>query len=251
MAKDNETYIVKQKDTDAIVRLQDPTAMQEFLEQPLTIIAEVLTGWLASGPTVWAGAGLRIAHAAFKARVFQQFSKELKELRQKGEICGDFAEKKNGYESWVELLTILDEEVPNEDRLDALKAMFFGVNRTNISDGERILNYQLFQIAKSLHSGELLLLKTSYQRFLSGHLSQGISKNLIDWCREVAQLQGHYLTALMEKNERALVDQGLLSPRSGNPGAPVINDFQGRMTDLGIKFCENLESYKIETAPKK
>jgi hypothetical protein len=28
-----------------------------------------------------------------------------------------------GYKSWVELLTILDEEVPDEDRLQALKAM--------------------------------------------------------------------------------------------------------------------------------
>ena len=42
----------------------------------------------------------------------------------------------------------------------SLKAMFYAVNKVGIEDGQRIAAYQLWQIAKVLTSGELLLLKT-------------------------------------------------------------------------------------------
>ncbi len=40
--------------------------------------------------------------------------------------------------------------------------MFFSVNSTNATDTEKILAYQLFQIAKQLTSGQFLLLKACY-----------------------------------------------------------------------------------------
>ncbi|MFZ0289308.1 MAG: hypothetical protein WBW98_04110 [Candidatus Sulfotelmatobacter sp.] len=115
----DEGYILKPKDPSAIVRLQDPTVIQQLLEQPLTVIAESLAGYFSVGNGFWAAAGTRLAQAALKGRVFQQFEREFKNLRDKGKIPDDFAEKKYRYKSWVELLTVLDEEVPDEDRLEA------------------------------------------------------------------------------------------------------------------------------------
>jgi hypothetical protein len=46
--------------------------------------------------------------------------------------------------------------------------MFYGVNKVNAGDGERIAAYQLFQIAKKLTSGQLLYLKASYGLYKTG-----------------------------------------------------------------------------------
>ena len=43
------------------------------------------------------------------------------DLREKGKINDRFAESKYGFQSWVELHTIIDDDTPHEDRLEALK----------------------------------------------------------------------------------------------------------------------------------
>jgi hypothetical protein len=96
------------------------------------VLAELLAGWFAAGNGFLAPAGCRIAQAAFKGEVFKQFAVEFDALRQKGRIAENFREKKYGAKSWVELLTILDEAPPDEDRLEALKAMFYSVNKVNV-----------------------------------------------------------------------------------------------------------------------
>src|SRR5216683_1460081 len=94
----------------------------------------------------FATVGTRLVQAAFKARLFQQLGREIDDLRAKGKLPKDFSENPNGYKSWVELLTILDEESPDAERLEALKAMFYGVNQVAITDQERILQYQLSMV---------------------------------------------------------------------------------------------------------
>lgn len=108
-----------------LAELQDPTALEEFLDNPATFITEVLAGALAIGKTGAAVAGGRIVQGILKGRAFKQFGAEFKKLRETGKIPDDFAEKKYGFQTWVELMTIIDEEGPDEDRLEALKAMFF------------------------------------------------------------------------------------------------------------------------------
>lgn len=85
-----------------------------------------------------------------KGKLLQEVCREIKELRDKGKIPDDFAEKKYGFKSWVELLKTVDEEAPDVDKLEALKAMFYSVNKVNVQDREQVFNYQLFQIAKRL-----------------------------------------------------------------------------------------------------
>ncbi len=254
---DEESYIIKPTDPSAIVKLQDPTVIEQLLEQPFPVIAELTAGFIASGNGFWAGVGCRLAQAALKGRVFEQFAKEFKELRDKGKIPDDFAEKKNGYNSWVELLTILDEETPDEERLEALKAMFFAVNKIGLQDVHRILNYQLFQIAKKLSSGELLLLKALDSACRNGVLPSFDQRvNLDLWAMKVAGHMGHGLSFLVIRDSIALEEQGLINTREEEPGirstAPrgggnyVVNARNARLTDLGYKFCENIKDYQIE-----
>jgi hypothetical protein len=46
---DERSYIIKPTDPSAIVKLQDPTVIEQLLEQPLTVVAEVTTGLIVSG----------------------------------------------------------------------------------------------------------------------------------------------------------------------------------------------------------
>ncbi len=242
---DDQTYIVKPKDPSAIVRLQDPTVIEQLLENPPAVLAELLAGWFSVGNGFIVAAGCRIAQAAFKARVFQQFATEFKDLRKKGKIPDDFMEKKNGEKSWVELLMVLDEEVPDEDRLEALNAMFYSVNKIGVTDGEKIANYQLFQIAKKLTSGQLLLLKVAHERATEAGFLPNATLAANNWLELLAHRLGHGITGLVEQDERVLMQNGLLTGRSWSDESGI-NDGNGRLTPLAFKFCENLKTYRTD-----
>jgi hypothetical protein len=63
---DDETYIISPKDPASIVKLQDPVVIEQLLENPPAILAEILAGWFSTGNGFLAPAGCRIAQAAFK-----------------------------------------------------------------------------------------------------------------------------------------------------------------------------------------
>jgi hypothetical protein len=224
-----------------VVQLQDPSVLEEFLEQPLTYIAETLTGVLAVGKTGTMVAGGRIVQALLKGKAFQQFGTEFKKLREAGKIPDDFAEHRYGFQAWVELMTIIDEESPDADRLDALKAMFYEVNKVGATDGERVAAYHMWQIAKGLSSGEILLLKAAFELRLAYPGKRG---DYGQWESLMAESMGHRIKGLVAVHEKRLTDLLLLSGR--NYTQPVGGrEESARLTDLGIKVCENIKNYQI------
>ena len=62
------------------------------------------------------------------------------------------------------------------------------------------------QFELEIKSGELLLLRTLFGQ--NRHL-KSVTVKLYEWAQKIAKLQGHHLTALVLKDERALVDEGL------------------------------------------
>ena len=93
---ESESIVVAPKDPASIVKLQDPSVIEQLLENPPAVLAELLAGWFSSGNGFLPAAGCRIAQAAFKAQAFKQFGREFKYLREKGKIPEDFTEKKYG-----------------------------------------------------------------------------------------------------------------------------------------------------------
>lgn len=188
-----------------------------------------------------------------KGKIYQQVSREIRELRLKGRILDDYADEKKhkyGFKSWVDLMKAIDDNPPDADLLEALMAMFYGVNKINNIDAERIVSYRLLQIAKRLTSGELLLLQTLYDAIQRMEFQNPEALRLTDWALKVARMQGHNLVALVLKDEKALMEEQLIS---GHRDASVtsfeqtVNAVKGRLTDLGIKFCQNIEAYRSET----
>jgi len=222
------------------------------MDQPFTAIAESITGALASGPKSWTLIAGHVIQGMLKGKLFQQVCREIKELRDKGQIPSDFAEKKYGFKSWVELLKVIDEEAPDEDKLEALRAMFYSVNKVNVQDKEQVFNYQLFQIAKRLTSGELLLLQGVYKLYRTGQCESGAKEPLRAWAARVANLAGHGSPDLVMRDQRSLEEEGLIATRLELGSAPYVQQDQsvwnkdGRITPLGIRFCENIQTYRAE-----
>ena len=138
----------------------------------------------------------------------------------------------------------IDDGIPDTDKLEAMKIFFIEVNRVNAKDEKRMLNYQLFRIAKKLDSGKLLILRAAYA--IKGEVGRG-DWGIQRWADAVAKKLGHGLTALVLKDESALMELGLVSPHrdrtAGLPNQVAMVD-NGRLTDLGIKLCETIQNYQ-------
>lgn len=90
---ENESYIVKRRDSldvDQMILQENKDALAEFLDEWLPAIAEAITGALAAGPKSWAVSSGKLVQGALKGKLFQQVSREIKELRNKGKIPDDF-----------------------------------------------------------------------------------------------------------------------------------------------------------------
>jgi hypothetical protein len=236
---DDQSYIVKSRDLAEIIKNPDKNAIEELLESPGAVLAALVTDLFRTGPIAFFGSAVRLTQAAFKGEAFQQLGAEVRLLREKGTLRTDFEGNPQGYQTWGELLTIMDGETPDEERLEALKAMFLAANKVNAADGQSILAYQLFQIAKRLTSNELLVLKTAYQLQERHELPlEPVSQKT--WVSHVAKKLGHNLSALVRHAETILVEEQLME-QSVN-----YHVSRERVTDLGIAFCKNIETYKIE-----
>jgi hypothetical protein len=239
LMNDDPNFIVKARDLASIIQNPDRSVIEELLEAPGAVFAALLTDLFTSGHVALFGPAVRIVQGAFKGEVYKQFGAEVRSLREKGTLRSDFEDNSSGYQTWVELLSIIDSETPDEGRLEALKAMFLATNRINASDGEKILGYQLFQIAKRLTSNELLVLKATFGLQVSNQFTAA-RLNQRDWVKDVAHALGHNLSALVRHAEKVLVEAELLDP-AVNFSVPG-----HRLTDLGTTFCKNIETYRLE-----
>jgi len=252
----SESIVVKPREFSADLLLpENADELAKFMDEPLSAIAEAITGAMASGPRSWMVMGGHVVQAMLKGRLFQQVSQEIKDLRDKGKIPADFAEKKYGFKSWVELLKVIDDEAPDEDRLEALKAMFYSVNKVNLTDREQVFNYQLFQIAKRLTSGEVLLLDAVYKVYASNQWSASPGTLLLRvWATSVASQAGHGSADIVMRDQRALEKEGLITARVGIESPDLVQEEQSvvaqnaRITPLGIKFHENIKNYRTDVA---
>jgi len=244
----DSAYIARLRDYADICQLQKATVAEQFLEEPLTVIAECVSGWLRLGTKDLLLAAPRVALAALRGKAFEQFGREFDNWRKSGRIPDNYAEEKYGYPSLAELLAEIDSGPTDEDRLEALKAMFFNTNRADATESQRALSYQLFQIAKKLSSGELLLLNAVFRAFKAKSFPQRTvgSENTSNWRSVMANNLGHGLPSLIRQQERALAEHNLITPIVMSGQVETIVGDTSRLSDLGIKFCENIESYYIE-----
>ena len=182
--------------------------------------------------------GGRIVQGALKGNLLKQVGRELIALQKRGRIEEDYADKKFGFQTLAELLTFIDNEVPDEDRFIAIKALFYSIIDKKAPTGSEVLRYQLFQICKRLSSSQLLTLKATYElRKKSVNPSSAE-----DWLATVAKEAGHNSRGLIENDETTLEQEKLISGRTYSDRSGV-RGHDARLTDLGINLVESIITY--------
>jgi hypothetical protein len=244
MAPPDETRIIRSRNLfEHAILPQNKDQIAQLFDDPKGFL-ELITGLLGLDKQ---GLRIKIGHFAqslLQGNAQEQINREIKELREKGKVR-DFTEDERGTTTWAELMKEIDDGMPDPDKLEAMKIFFIEVNRINATDEERMLNYQLFKIAKSLDSGKLLILRAAYAIKDVGKGEWTIHR----WAEAVANQIGHGLTALVLKDESVLMALGLISPHRD---ATVGREYQrtlvdnGRLTDLGVRLCQTIQAYQAE-----
>jgi hypothetical protein len=237
----DSSYVLVARDYADIAHLENPSVIERILSGSRTEKVAYVSALLTSGLSKYALAGPKVAFAAMAVEALTDFGKEVSEWIKEEKIPENFAGRPSGYQTWVELLQEIDSNPIDAERLKAMKAMFLAANRINATEGESMGAYQLFQIAKKLTSGQLLLLKAAHGRALEKNFKPDSALGAVGWLRAMAERLGHRIEGLVEQDERVLIQNGLLTPRY-LPDDSGINDGNGRLTPLAFRFCENLET---------
>src|SRR3989344_7070425 len=154
--------------------------------------------------------------------------------------------------SFVDLLKFIGQDIPDEERLKALKSIFFYGIRTEATEQDEILAYEFLQTAKRLSGTEILILRANYE-IAKGKVAQGITSDALSnakdhrstWRVVVARQMGYEgMEAMVIEYEPNLESLGLISPRH------EMDRLQGqfemtqnlRLTGMGVKFCEFITS---------
>jgi len=237
------------KKDKGLIKIDSIKSIAEFLQQPTLKIAEALTGILASDlRDIKLSAG-RLVQASIKFKLFTQLGKELKEYIEKGKIKENYYATNKNQASLCELLELIDEEIPDEERFKAMKSIFFTSVSRDISEKDEELAYELMQICKKLTSGEILVLKAVYDiinnRFAPNMSSFDLeTESASTWLDIIASQIGHNMSSLVEIYEQKLIDLKLISDRVYSDRSGIGKTPNFRLTQLGYKLCEFITKYK-------
>jgi hypothetical protein len=227
-----------------VIPYRDAKSLSQFMDQPKIKIAEAITGALAMGKSEAILVGGRIMQGVLKGNAMKQFTREIKNLIEKGKIKEDYVETKYGFRSLSELLEFIDSEIPDENRLSAVKILFYSIVSADVNEGEQIQNYQIFQIAKRLTSTQFLILKIAYDMKKEG-IYDSASESANGWLSKVSERIGHNIPSLIERDEEILIKEKLISDRALGDRSGILKKQDARLTDLGLKICENMEKYSF------
>jgi hypothetical protein len=155
------TYVISDRDYADITHLENPSVIERILSRSRSEATAYIGKLLQSGVPRYMMAGPKVAITAATIEALGDLWKEVSAWRTAGRIPEDFSGRESGHQTWVELLVEIDSNPTDAERLKAMKAMFLAANRVSATDGQSILAYQLFGIAKKLSSGDLLVLKAT------------------------------------------------------------------------------------------
>ncbi len=144
--------------------------LQDLIKNPNTIgVLELLTGVISTAvakPSDLILSGGRLTQALFKGSLYQQLYTEVHKYRREGKISDENLNSKYGKNIFVELMRTIDEAGLDDEKFDALKAIFLNSISHKTDKQSQVLAYQYFQVLKKLSSLNILILKTVYGLYL-------------------------------------------------------------------------------------
>ncbi|MEA3369538.1 MAG: hypothetical protein U9Q24_04225 [Candidatus Ratteibacteria bacterium] len=236
-----------------LMKINIPSDLFEIIKDPERL-AQFLTGFLSSNMSEKILSTGRVVQAAINWDALSQLGKEMNDYIEKGKIKKDFLSKSYNQQSLLNLLQFIDENSPDEERLKAMKTLFFKSVFVDVNETDQILAYHFMRICRELSSGDLLILKAAFEIY-NGKISKKVcpdpstfDKNLTsadNWLISIANQTGHGLKSLVENHEDKLINLKLISPRKHSDKSGIAKAKYFRLTDLGYKICEFI--YKENT----
>ncbi|MBT6053499.1 MAG: hypothetical protein HOG49_42530 [Candidatus Scalindua sp.] len=224
----------------------------KLLDDTLNSLVEGFTGIVASDRKDLI---LSISHIFQRTRVvglLKALFIEWNQCREKGRIKDEYMNSEQHQECLQEMLDFLDKDSPDERRFSILKAIFLGAAQETSLTKDSVLPQQYMSLCRTLSSGEVLVLQTTFAIADSG--SWSTTKYARDWLSKVAEESGLHTSELVEIHERKLIEKNLLTDRVthdlgqkyADKGVDIGVNY--RLTPLAIQMCKFIKEYDPECA---
>jgi len=220
----------------------------------LQSLIEFLTGIAVSDKKEWALSFGYLLQRVRGGEFLKQLLAEVRKYREMGKIKDDYMSSSQCLDCLQQVLESLDKDVPDDIKFKAMKNLFLNIASEKLSSREDVLPSQLIKIFRSLSSGELLVLVSSYQAWRKGEwkarqATKGNCSNSADssyWMTEMLSLTGLQFPELIRINESLLLNKRLLSHFVYDDGSAFECSEYYRLTALGHKLCVFIEEQKLD-----
>ena len=172
--------------------------------------------------------------------LFKGLAAELQTLIEAGTIKSDYLETPQYLDCLQEILKFLDEDIPDEARFNALKAIFLVAASEQASSRDEVLPHQYMRLCKKLSSGAVLVMLTEYRVITSNKPEGSFPRSLKAkaWQDNIAKEAGLKHAEMVALFDQDLVKINILSPLGPSDISFVKITERGRLTDLGWGLCE-------------
>lgn len=227
----------------AIVKFKDGKSVQDFFKNTISDMVACAAGLLTIDKNDYILVAGRLIQAGIKSNMLKQLGKEIKDLTDKGKIKTKWFKSEYCRMSFLELLNFIDSEVPDEERLKAMKALFFVSAEISSSEQQMRLSYELCLICIKLNSGDILILNSAYKLYSDQSLAVKYNINKGDhgvsgWLSGMSRVVGHNIPSLIENHEDNLMKLKLITRRTYNDLSGFEPTPYYRMTELGYRLCD-------------
>lgn len=237
----------KNKSRHLATRVRDIMDMEvpEIIEKTTKSAVETLTGLVKSNPQYLLVSLGSIAQRIIAGQKLDSVRIEWEKLKEKGKIKNDYARSLQAKYTLLELLKFLEGEMPDEDRFQALKKILLVAATEEKSDRNSIKPQQFMQLIKSLSSGCVLVLVTTYKLCKAPpfHGDGNGTGYEHDWLEAIANNSGLGQLELVANFEDILMQKRLITPRVYKDGSGVKLRPYFRLTNLAYEICQFIEHY--------
>lgn len=228
------------------VRDEGDDSTSELVHSTISHIVAGLTGIAASDKR---DVILSFGHILQRTRsvgFLDAFKNEWDNYRRKGRIKEDYLATEQHVACLQELLDSLDSDSPDDARFSILKKIILTAGTEEVTDRTSTLPHQYMKIARSLSSGEILVLFAAY-RYRPEKGNPRNSDSAVVWLATIAKEAGLEFPELVEKHEERLIGKYLLTRRLHDDRSGIRIGKHNRLTMLGFAFCSFVETYERDS----
>ena len=225
---------------------EDKQQLRKFMGNPTKAIAETFLGIMKTDKGAWLDSGVRLFDSLLKNRLIQQLVSEIERYQSEGKVKMDYMETDNNRMALKEVLKIIDEAPPDEEKFKAIKSLFLCNVEEGASGEDQMLTYQYLLLVNLLNSGEVMVLKAIYN-IAKGRSRPAVSLELIDgqhrenWYKAIARQAGFNHVPLSELYAEKLMALRLIDDAKRQHLDLRNNNM---LTSLGLSVCEFITKYE-------